>query len=161
MWKFSTKSSPLTLNPLSSLTMGQYHQHFEHLSQRNKFVGIKEKLPNKGIAAIILFVKFDKGILVLFHCSWEEIRKFKFCCISFPTWHCLQETRFSRMFSSIRFQDLEDSTMKFGVKKFRHLANKDCSGLFSIAWLQRLPKNSSVSFFKLKNLHASHLLTIN
>ena len=58
---------------------------------------------------------------------------------------------FSRIFSNISSQSLEDSIMNFGDKHFRHLANNDRSGLFSTAWLQRLAtKNSNASFLNWK-----------
>ena len=41
--------------------------------------------------------------------------------------------------------------MKFQEKHFRHPPNKDWSGLFSTAWLERLAKNSNASFLNWKS----------
>ena len=74
---------------------------------------------------------------------------------------CLQEISFLRIFSNISVKNLEDSTMKFGDKHSRHLANKDRSGQnFSLLGWKGLPKTPNL-LFKLKNLPVYNLLTIN
>lgn len=52
---------------------------------------------------ITSFVKFDKEILVLFHCSWQEFWKLKFCYISFHTWQLFTRDQLFESFFKYQF----------------------------------------------------------
>ena len=152
VWRFSTKNLRLTQNLLSTVAW-PWNNFINILSPFHNIINLfisNKKLSNDGIKAISFLVKLDKGIVVVFHYNWEEIWKLKFCCITFATWQLFIRDKVSGIFLNISSQDLEDSTMKLGDKHIRHLANKDQNGLFPIAWLQRLAKNSNASYLNWK-----------